>query len=461
MDVLYKTPDIPSFVKTEKGIPGCITGLRLQPLVNFNTGIIEAHEVLSSLLPGLNPEIFFSKLGAAEVMSLFCWQVSFVLRRKGVFWLNLPVSVLTNSMLLRYVLDINPQDRLVIELQDPDSLNALDLLQIEALQRNLSALRRAGWRIWLDDIHQSLLDTALLFIEHFDGVKVSVKTFHSLLLGPKDHYESFIELLHCHFPRILIEGIETDEQRREAKAIGVDLGQGYLWPEQRVALNVNAHFIAQSSLLRKRLLAQQDATITCYAPMQDNYLVYGLLHALQQNLSSSFDGEMQIVRRVSTESEARLILRECWPWDGPFNRDRYVQNELYRNFVDQRVYIPIYSSTPSTHAGLAINRRDSINDINAIFATYFRFGRFMSAARIKELNRRYISEPGMTSLSVSEDRVIRLLCSGFNTQRAADIMKCSVKSISRNKSSAMKKLGLVTHKDLYRYIDWRNCYRND
>lgn len=104
----------------------------------------------------------------------------------------------------------------------------------------LTRLREAGLAVWLDDFgagHTSLQDLIGLPL---DGIKFD-RAFAVQLELPRTGplLGALTEAAHRMGMRVTLEGIETEAQADGARALGCDLGQGFLWsrpvPPQAVA----------------------------------------------------------------------------------------------------------------------------------------------------------------------------------------------------------------------------------
>lgn len=99
---------------------------------------------------------------------------------------------------------------------------------IPDLDDRLATLRRAGLQIWLDDYGDTFRDEAIFEHPDIDLIKLD-RTFLSL---PVDELAELAYRTRDAGKAIIIEGIETEQQRRHAFDAGIELGQGFLfgWP---------------------------------------------------------------------------------------------------------------------------------------------------------------------------------------------------------------------------------------
>jgi EAL domain-containing protein (putative c-di-GMP-specific phosphodiesterase class I) len=102
--------------------------------------------------------------------------------------------------------------------------------QSEAGIRTLSRLRDMGVRLVLDDFGTGY--SSLAYLKHLplDTIKID-RTFVAGLDGPTDRsiVEAVITLAHGLRISVVAEGIETEAQFHVLRAMGCDVGQGYLF----------------------------------------------------------------------------------------------------------------------------------------------------------------------------------------------------------------------------------------
>ena len=80
-----------------------------------------AHEVLVEIR-NVNLEVLFASLPSRSALQIFFWQANTLLQipaRDG-YWLNLPAEHLLDERAIRLLLALRHQQRLTIEIQDPD-----------------------------------------------------------------------------------------------------------------------------------------------------------------------------------------------------------------------------------------------------------------------------------------------------------------------------------------------------
>ncbi|MCO5784644.1 EAL domain-containing protein [Citrobacter meridianamericanus] len=207
-------------------------GMKAEPLVDLHTGLVTGHEFLSMLPVGVCSETFFRYQSGTSLAELFLLQLMLSEGlTAGLRFFNLPVRVLLNSPMCD-VLSAQPLTDVVVEIQDPEILPTFTPLQCDHLRKNLDGFRRAGARIYVDDVTPSLMQSLAGMSLQLSGLKVSRQEFQPLCTSPRA-LSTLNVSPHVHSPdefRFVAEGIETPEQRLLAILAGYTHGQGWLWP---------------------------------------------------------------------------------------------------------------------------------------------------------------------------------------------------------------------------------------
>ncbi len=210
-----------------------IEGIRLQPLIDLKTNTQVGSEVLTYFHDNVDVVDFFHSLTPAQYLSLFFWQANVLSHEKirGLFFINLPVCVLSDKASIERLLDSLFSARVAIEIQDPERLGDMSLAARHRLVAGIMRLQEAGWSIWMDDVTSELVDTVNALNVQFAGVKTDRE---ELLLRHQDPQAltGLIKKIRPQGVPILVEGIENDDDRLHAINSGATLGQGFLWPER-------------------------------------------------------------------------------------------------------------------------------------------------------------------------------------------------------------------------------------
>ncbi|MBN3816253.1 response regulator [Paraburkholderia sp. Se-20369] len=102
--------------------------------------------------------------------------------------------------------------------------------------------------------------------------------------------------------------------------------------------------------------------------------------------------------------------------------------------------------------GCILSKSDAISHlVGAVHAAYV--GANYLSPYIKKLLDETVTAPTTRPLTTREIEVVRLYCAGYTVGEIATQLHRSKQTISSQKSSAMKKLGIVRDADLIRYAD--------
>ncbi len=119
--------------------------------------------------------------------------------------------------------------RLALEVTE-----GIDIVMEVQAQRNIEQLRRLGVRIWLDDFGTGFAGLAWLNRFRFDVVKID----RSFLIDCQSEQglsllQDMVRMLRNQEFKVLVEGVETADQRALLKRLGVDHMQGYFLGKPR------------------------------------------------------------------------------------------------------------------------------------------------------------------------------------------------------------------------------------
>lgn len=216
-----------------EGTANVIAGLRLQPIVDLKSGEVIAYEVLSRLVDDISPETYFCQLSAFEHLQIFMWQYNSVLSTelKEKFHINLPVAVMLESECVITIFLLEHKNRIVIEIQDPETLATLTPEERVSFVDNVEYLISVGWNIWIDDVNGWCFDDIVALNLSFRGFKIDYHTFHAARNYSRSLCEMIFDLQKLS-RMIVVEGIETGEDKELALKEGIRFGQGYFWKEK-------------------------------------------------------------------------------------------------------------------------------------------------------------------------------------------------------------------------------------
>jgi EAL and modified HD-GYP domain-containing signal transduction protein len=175
------------------------------------------------------------------------------------------------EMLFDDVIMLLPPERFVLEV--------LETVRIDArLIERIDALRRAGFRVALDDICD-VSDELVALLPHVDIVKVD------FLHADRERLPLLAQALRAQGKTLIAEKIETREEYALAYELGFDLFQGYFFARPQV-LSARRGDPSRRSLLNMLALVASDAP----------------LNELEHELKRSPDVVMQLLRLVNSSA---------------------------------------------------------------------------------------------------------------------------------------------------------------
>lgn len=208
-----------------------LTGYKFESIWALHSERVVAWEVLSTAKSHVNLEDYFGSMSAAQRSELFFAQLRHAMASEAgeKFYLNVTSDLLLEKDVLNRLKEATPcPDRLAIEVTDLNHLVRLDDAQSQLLQTRLATLRQWGVEAWADDVYDAILPQLIACPFRFYGIKIDKHTFWE----GRQHQEKFLRLtLRCKAlaSKVLIEGIETDDDFALARASAADYGQGYRW----------------------------------------------------------------------------------------------------------------------------------------------------------------------------------------------------------------------------------------
>ena len=206
-----------------------IVGIKLEPIVALSSLRRVGVEVLSVLSETQHSEAFFRLQSADWSITLLEAQLTALKNTPHCnnFFINLPITVLTEPDAFQRLSRIKCPP-LNIELVDPSAFLTLSAAQRQTVTRSLLQLIRQGHGIWLDDIDETLIPPFLSCQLPLSGVKIDKDAFWRLRATPV--LRQLVSRCFQLAGKVLIEGIETEQDCTWALQAGAELGQGYYWP---------------------------------------------------------------------------------------------------------------------------------------------------------------------------------------------------------------------------------------
>lgn len=207
-----------------------IKSIRLQPIYNLLNAQLYGYEVLSEISAATDNEQWFHQQSANYLLALHQWQIQQLkaLSIKGKLFLNLPLAALQLPEIEKQ-LGEETRDT-IIELQDPETLLTMNAVQIMKLRQQLAKLTIAGFTVWLDDYRPEYNAILNLLNWQFGGIKIERQVFQMQRYSPSMLSE-LVSHVRRYGKKILIEGIETEEDLFTVLQSSADLAQGFFWSE--------------------------------------------------------------------------------------------------------------------------------------------------------------------------------------------------------------------------------------
>ncbi|MEF7614165.1 EAL domain-containing protein [Aquincola sp. MAHUQ-54] len=216
--------------------------MHFQPLVELSDGAIHAHEALTRTPPGCpwpHPDALFAAARAEGVnieLELTCLRAAIVAwarqRADGKLFVNLSAAALVSTLeahdldeLVAIVRSRGvPPSALVIEITEHEHVRDVDRLQPAVL-----ALRRRGIGVALDDFGDGRSSLRLWSELKPEVVKID-KYFTRGLAGNGDKLQTLralLQIAETFGSALVAEGIETGEDLRVVRDLGIRYGQGF------------------------------------------------------------------------------------------------------------------------------------------------------------------------------------------------------------------------------------------
>ncbi len=202
----------------------------VQPIVSLTDGVRQGAEALSRFPAewAKPPDVVFAEaqvIGAGTALELLAIeQASRHLDRvTGYVSMNLSWSALSDSRCLT-LLHSMPAERIVLELSEHDPVDDYD-----ALGATLAPLRASGVRLAIDDVGAGYSSLRHIMLTKPDLIKLD----RSIVAGVADDpvlralIHSLVGFGHASGASVVAEGVETLDDVRSLRALGVDSAQGW------------------------------------------------------------------------------------------------------------------------------------------------------------------------------------------------------------------------------------------
>ncbi|MGG5929948.1 EAL domain-containing protein [Salmonella enterica] len=204
--------------------------LKFEPIVHLSTAQLIGYEVLTQLPSGSDSKAFFQQFSQQALHNHFFQQIDTLpfFPQNSRYLLKLPMKVLLNIDVLLLKVRSHSSN-LTIEQQDSGAFYTLSTGQQFRLYEKIQQPETSGLPVWLDDINEKMFATFSNENWRLSGVKFDKKTFWNLVSDPQKMRQAIL-IGYKIAADMLMEGIETSEQRSIAFYAGATMGQGYLWP---------------------------------------------------------------------------------------------------------------------------------------------------------------------------------------------------------------------------------------
>lgn len=216
-----------------------LISLVFQPIINMRTGKIEAMEALMRLtMPdgtAVPPSLF---IPVAErtgmILELGRWAIRTACRELMSSEHIRTISVNVSPVQLKapgFAASVAAAlgeagvtgDRLALEITE-----GLEMEMHSDVLRCISDLKLLGIKVWLDDFGTGFAGLSWLRLIDFDTVKIDRSFLHDCVT-PRGRamFQDIVELLRNRGPKILVEGVESEEQLELLRRLDIDHAQGF------------------------------------------------------------------------------------------------------------------------------------------------------------------------------------------------------------------------------------------
>ncbi len=211
-----------------------------QPIFELDTGRLLGHETLMRLREvdgrAISPDVF---IPAAEqsgaIVDLGMWvidQACADMARSGlgtVIAANISAVQLKAPNFSLRVAEILSRHGLAPHQLALEVTERIDLIPEPQVSRNLDHLQNLGVQMWLDDFGTGYAGIGWLRRFEFDIVKIDRSFLNECQTAQGFRMlHGMVSLLRSLGRTVLVEGVETEEQKQLLRRLGVDLVQGYL-----------------------------------------------------------------------------------------------------------------------------------------------------------------------------------------------------------------------------------------
>ncbi|MGB9981146.1 MULTISPECIES: EAL domain-containing protein [unclassified Herbaspirillum] len=219
--------------------------LMYQPIVCISDLSLKGYEALARWRPADEPEIGPDIFVPLAVQNRLCTALAKVVLTRAlremqalllanpdlVLAINTEVADIEDANFIRFVLELTANHAALRPQLHLEVTERADI-RSAAFIHNIDLLRRAGFAIWIDDFGTGSANLSHLSYARFDGIKIDRLFTSALSTGSplRSVVPNLLRLAGELDLRVVIEGIETEEQLQLIRGIAPDIhAQGWLF----------------------------------------------------------------------------------------------------------------------------------------------------------------------------------------------------------------------------------------
>lgn len=224
----------------------CSLSLAFQPVIDIargNSAAVAFESLLRITIGGVTrgPVGLVEKAEAnGSIVAIDRWVITEVIQLARVrpmlnVWINTSqLSIADPDFLteaIRALIASRTLRRISFEITETANVDA------ELLAKRLDALKMRAITVLIDDIRDGYAKKSLLLSDAVAGCKLSRETMLELHTSDRvrAEVEQLLSLCRLHQKKVVLEGIETDEDLAIAREMAIPLGQGYLFARPSAA----------------------------------------------------------------------------------------------------------------------------------------------------------------------------------------------------------------------------------
>ncbi|WP_085841576.1 EAL domain-containing protein [Enterobacter asburiae] len=426
-----------------------IKGLRFQPIVKLDSRKTIGWEVLT-WLRNEHPEVWFGSLSVETCLAIFLWQAREALRCEGLFWINLPVKVLSDPLSIAEICKVSHMRKLHIEVQDPENVLSLDFISYNFFSTGLQTLRSCGWKVWLDDIKTGFIDKLRGFNILVDGIKIDKSEIKN-----KIQLQELIAKVKTVSNLLIVEGIESFKDYHCASDLNVQLGQGFMWEETKIPMSIPHCYFSNAKLPNPKT---QHGTYNIYIDCENQYLKHGIHHVLWELIRiTTTHTERNTFRLVSKEQNADIVFSQKKTGETPVDCSYFLSGHA-KSQHSRPVRILIADDINLNEALLCpgidfiLNYNDDISKCIRIIDQSISMIRGKLSLSERQGNYFKCRQCLLNKVTKRENEIVQLMAEGKSSDSIAQKYGCTRKVIGAHKRAFMRKVGIRSKVELYSYL---------